>query len=181
MAVTMHAGGPHAGTPSDWDPELVTLYQAERTRLRRVALLMTGDAAEADDLVHDAFLALHRHWSRLADPAAAAGYLHVSVVNGARSAHRRRRTARRHLRVAEPEAGPSADVRLLLDEEHRAVTVAVRRLPGRQRQAVVLRYWAGLTEAQTALAMGISAGTVKSTVSRALQAVGRMLEDGHED
>jgi RNA polymerase sigma factor (sigma-70 family) len=85
--------------------------------------------------------------------------LRVSVVNGARSHHRRRLVARRHIRVREPDDAPGADAFLLLAEEHRAVIAAVQRLPCRQQEVLILRYWSGMNEAQIARTLGVSAGT----------------------
>ncbi|GAB3881514.1 SigE family RNA polymerase sigma factor [Kibdelosporangium lantanae] len=133
------------------------LYRRERPGLLRLAVLLVGDAALAEDLVQDAFVALHRRWRTLTDQSTAAGYLRVSVVNGARSAHRRRSVARRHARVGEPDA-PSADADLLVAEEHREVLAAVRKLPRRQQEVMVLRYWAGLSEAEIADTLGVSRG-----------------------
>ena len=66
---------------------------------------------------------------------------------------------------------------MLAGEERRETVAALRRLPSRQREALVLRYFADLPEQETALAMGVSLGTVKSTTSRALAALGRMLQE----
>ena len=156
------------------------LYRRERPGLLRLAVLLVGDSAQAEDLVQDAFVALHRRWRSLTDPSAAAGYLRVSVVNGARSAHRRRSVARRHLRVGEPDA-PSADADLLVAEEHREVLAAVRKLPQRQQEVMVLRYWAGLSEAEIAETLGVSRGTVKTCASRAIATLGDRLgvHNGH--
>jgi RNA polymerase sigma factor (sigma-70 family) len=99
------------------------------------------------------------------------------VVNGARSAHRRQGIVRRHLRVAEPDSLPPAVFALLPAEEHREVVAALRRLRGRQREVLVLRYWANLDEAEIAETLGISRGTVKSTASRALDALENTSKD----
>jgi RNA polymerase sigma factor (sigma-70 family) len=129
-------------------------------------VLLLADRGLAEDVVQDAFVALFRRWP-LDDPAGAGGYLRVSVVNGARSAQRRVALRRRHRR-AERDDGPPADAETLLDEEHREVLAAVRRLPRRQREVLVLRYWSGLSEAEIAETLGVSRGTVKTCASRAL-------------
>ncbi|MBN9619064.1 MAG: sigma-70 family RNA polymerase sigma factor, partial [Actinobacteria bacterium] len=108
---------------------------------------------------------------QLSDPASAGGYLRTSVINGARSSHRRAGVVRRHLRVAEPDDSPAADSAVLLAEEHRQVIGAVQRLSPRQREVLVLRYWAHMSEAEIAATLHISPGTVKSTASRALTAL----------
>jgi RNA polymerase sigma-70 factor (sigma-E family) len=158
------------------------LYQAHALGLARLALVMLGDAAAAEDVVQDAFLGLYRRWDRLADPAAAQSYLRTSVLNGCRTALRHR--ARHGVLSAGADAqaavltGPSlesAEATVTRDEEHRAVLAAIRRLPARQREALVLRYYLDLTEDQTAEAMRVSRGTVKSATSRAVAAVGRMI------
>jgi RNA polymerase sigma-70 factor (sigma-E family) len=153
-----------------WDPALVDLYRSQRLPLLRLAVLLVDDRTVAEDVVQDAFLGLQRRWHAV-DPAAAAGYLRTSVVNGARSQLRRRVVARRHLRVAEPDDAPPADLAVLLSEEHREVVEAMRTLPRRQREVLVLRYWSGLSEAEIAEALGVARGTVKSSAARALAAL----------
>jgi len=162
--------------------QVADLYEAHALSLSRLALVMLGDAAAAEDVVQDAFLGLYRRWDRLADPAAAQSYLRTSVLNGCRTALRRR--ARHGVLSARADAqaavltGPSlesAEATVTRGEEHRAVLAAIRRLPARQREALVLRYYLDLTEDQTAEAMRVSRGTVKSATSRAVAAVGRMI------
>ncbi len=87
---------------------------------------------------------------------------------------RRRRTARDHVAPIGLASDP-ADLAVLA-EEHREVLAALRRLPGRQREVLVLRYYAGLSEAEIAATTGISRGTVKSTAHRALAALERALQ-----
>ena len=153
------------------------LYRAHRLSLLRLASFLVDDRAVAEELVQDAFAALCQRWSSLAAETAAPAYLRRTVVNGARSAHRRQGIVRRHLRAAEPGTTPPADFAVLLAEEHREVVTALRRLPRRQREVLVLRYWANLDAAEIAQALGISRGTVKSTVSRALDALETTLKD----
>jgi len=156
------------------DDRLTELYAAHRLGLVRLAVLLVDDLATAEDVVQDAFAALAARQGRLRDPSAALGYLRTSVVNGCRSALRRRRTARRHtpLREVEPE-GP--DARAVMSEEHREVLAGLAGLPPRQREVLVLRYWSGMSEAEIATTLDISRGTVKSTASRALDALERAL------
>ena len=151
------------------------IYRREYASLLRLAILLAGDRESAEDIVHDSFAALQRRWASLADPGSAAGYLRVAVVNGSRSLHRRRGTRRRYLRMSEPDNVSPADAAFLLEEDHRAVAAEVRRLPRRQQQVIVLRYWSDMSESQIAAALGISAGTVKSTASRAVKTIGRRL------
>jgi len=164
----------------DRDLAVERLFREHRTQLLRLGFLLTDDRSLAEDLVQDAFLGLQRRWSGLVDRSAAAAYLRTSVVNGARSQLRRRIVARRHLRVAEPDEAPSADLAVLLTEEHREVVEAMRRLPRRQRAVLVLRYWSGLSEAEIAAVLGVARGTVKSSASRALATLETHLGGGRE-
>ena len=163
----------------EWNSALVGLYRSHRLPLLRLAVLLTDDPGAAEDVVQDAFLALQRRWHAV-DPAAAAGYLRTSVVNGTRTLHRRRGVARRHLQSVQLEDAPSADLAVLLTEEHRQVVDALRTLPRRQREVLVLRYWSELSEAEIAVALGIARGTVKSSASRGLAALQKHLGDRHD-
>ena len=136
--------------------------------LVRLAYLLVDDVPTAEDVVQDSFVALHRKASSLRDPEAALAYVRTAVVNRSRSTIRRRQVSRRHLAVAEPDPVPGADHHLELAEDQRAALAAVRRLPRRQREVLVLRYWSDLSEAEIAAVLGVSAGTVKSSASRAM-------------
>jgi RNA polymerase sigma-70 factor (sigma-E family) len=152
------------------------LYRTHALALVKLAVLMTGDQPTAEDVVQDAFLGLYRRWSSLREADKAIGYLRSSVVNGCRSVHRVR--FRRHgITLDSPRPGDSAETEALLGEEHREVLAALRRLPSRQREAVVLRYYLDMTETQAAQAMGVARGTVKSATSRGLAALARMLKE----
>src|SRR5262249_46047103 len=153
---------------------VTVLYAEHALGLTRLAFIMLGDRFAAEDVVQEAFCGLYRAWDRLRDHDNVVGYLRVSVLNGCRSALRR---ARRTPRAAAVPAGASAEADALAGEERRAAVAALRRLPPRQREAVVLRYFADLPEHETAQAMGVSRGTVKSTTARALAALGRMLRE----
>lgn len=157
--------------------DLVALYAEHRRGLVRLAVLLVDDRGIAEDVVQDAFAGLSARTGRLRDPDAALAYLRRAVVNRSRSALRRRRTARGHQPPHDVPGGDPAD-RVVLAEEHRAVLTALDRLPRRQREVVVLRYWSGLSEAGIAETLGISRGTVKSTAARALAAVERHLQEG---
>jgi len=155
---------------------VTALYRAHALSLARLALLMLGDEAEAQDVVQDAFFGLYRRWGALASTDAAPGYLRASVLNGCRTALKRR--SRPAFSPAGPDRLESAEALAIQTEERRAVLAAVRRLPARQREALVLRYYLDMTEDQAAQAMRVSRGTVKSATSRAVAAVGRMLKEG---
>jgi RNA polymerase sigma factor (sigma-70 family) len=83
--------------------------------------------------------------------------------------------ARKHLKVAEPEATPSADHDVLVRDEHRAALAAVRALPRHQREVLILRYWSGLSEREIAQTLAISPGSVKSAASRGMATLARAL------
>ena len=153
---------------------LEDLYRQHRMRFVRLAILLVDDAATAEDVVQEAFAGLHRHWGGLRDSAAALGYLRTAVVNGSRSVLRRRKTARGYTPPHNVNAR-SAESLAMLTAEHQAVVRALAHLPDRQREVLVLRYYGGLSEAEIAEATGISKGTVKSTASRALDALQRVL------
>ena len=158
---------------SEAERHVTALYQAHALSLARLALLMLGDRDAAQDVVQDAFFGLYRRWDGLASADAAPAYLRTSVLNGCRNALRRR--SRQAPSVAD-EALESAESALVHTEERRALLAAVRRLPARQREVLVLRYYLDMTEGQAAQAMGVSRGTVKSATSRAVAALGRMLK-----
>ena len=152
------------------------LYQAHALALVKLAVLMTGDRPTAEDVVQDAFLALYRRWPALRDTDRAVGYLRTSVLNGCRSVHRVR-FRRQGIALDPPQDADSAEAEAMLGEAHREVIAARRRLPHRQREAVVLRYYLDMTEEQAARAMGVARGTVKSSTSRGLSALARMLKE----
>ncbi|HEX4095006.1 MAG TPA: SigE family RNA polymerase sigma factor [Trebonia sp.] len=152
------------------------LYQTHALALKKLAFVMTGDQPTAEDVVQDAFVGLCRRWASLHETDKAVGYLRASVLNGCRSVHRVR-FRRQGITIDAPPDAASAEDLALLGEVNRQVLAAIRRLPARQREAVVLRYYLDLTEDQTAQAMGVSRGTVKSATSRGLAALARMLEE----
>ncbi|WP_318152261.1 SigE family RNA polymerase sigma factor [Nocardioides hwasunensis] len=150
--------------------DITDLYAAHRLQLVRMAVLLVDDFGAAEDVVQDAFAALARRPDAVRDPSKTLAYLRVSVLNTARSALRRRRTARAY---APPDdvAPPGPEDAAVLAEEHREVIVALHTLAPRQREVLVLRYWSNLSEAEIARTLEISTGTVKSTASRALVAL----------
>ena len=161
--------------PRDADGAVTALFRAHYASLVRLAVLLVDDDGSAEDLVQDAFARLHRRWGRLRDEDAAYGYLRTCVVNGSRSRLRRLRTARRYVAPHSPD-DPSPEGHAILREEHAAVRAALRELPARQREVLVLRYWSDLSEAEIAGTLGISRGAVKSHASRGLAALTRSLE-----
>lgn len=153
---------------------LEDLYRQQRLRMVRLALLLVDEPATAEDVVQEAFTGLHRNWSGLRDKQAALGYLRTAVVNGSRSVLRRRRTARQYTPPHQADAR-SAESLAMLTAEHQAVVAALAKLAPRQREVLVLRYYDDLSEAEIAEATGLSRGTVKSTASRALEALNKIM------
>jgi RNA polymerase sigma-70 factor (sigma-E family) len=156
--------------------QVTALYQAHALGLVRLAVLMVGDQQAAEDVVQDAFLGLYRRWSALKDPDRALPYVRSSVLNGCRMVLRAR-SSRDKITLAAPDDIESAEATALLGEANREVLAALRRLPARQREAVLLRYYLDMTEDQAARAMRVSRGTVKSATSRGLAALGRLLKE----
>ncbi len=155
--------------------QLTQLYAAHRLSLVRLAVLLVDDLHSAEDVVQDAFAGFVSAAPRLRDEDGALRYLRTAVVNRARSALRRRRTARAYTppREVEPD-GPDSNA--VLNEEHREVLRALVTLPTRRREVLVLRYWSGLSEGEIADVLGISRGAVKSTASRALAQLEQAME-----
>ena len=157
---------------------LEVLFRSEQRNLLRVATLLLGDRGAAEEVVQDAFVRLHLSWRRLRDPERAAAWLRTAVLNGARSQLRRRGVGRRH-QEAPMDPAASAEAGALAGDEQARMLAALRQLPARQREALVLRYYADLSEAEIAAAMGVSAGSVKTHAHRGLAALATILgEDG---
>jgi RNA polymerase sigma-70 factor (sigma-E family) len=166
--------GQPAGYEMDASQAVTAIYQKHALGMTRLAFIMLGDRQAAEDVVQEAFCGLYRAWNRMSDHANAVGYLRSSVLNGSRSVMRRAKRPPRPLAVP---AAASAEAAVLAGEEQRETLAALRRLPPRQREVLVLRYFADLPEQETAVAMGVSRGTVKSTTSRALAALAHLLQE----
>jgi RNA polymerase sigma-70 factor (sigma-E family) len=160
------------------DQALTELYAAHWVSLVRLSWLLVRDQHVAEESVQDAFVSMHAHWSRLRDPERALAYLRRSVVNTSRSVLRHRTVENRYL-VSETTARtahgvttePSAEERAVARAAGDGLIQALGRLPRRQREVLTLRYYADLSEAQIADALGISAGAVKAHAHRALAAL----------
>ncbi|MEV0667400.1 RNA polymerase sigma factor [Actinomadura luteofluorescens] len=148
------------------------LYEAHALDLVRLALVMVGDRPTAEDVVQDSFLGLYQRWGRLKDTGKALTYLRSSVLNNCRSVLRRR--GRRLLGAQDPPVA-SAESRVLGLEQGKEILDALRSLPHRQRETLVLRFVLELSEEETAQIMRVSRGTVRSNTSRGRTALERML------
>ena len=155
---------------------MAAAHAAYHARLLARARRVVVDPDLAEDVVQEAFLGLYRRWPALKDPERALAYARSSVLNGCRMALRAR-FRRDKIALAAPDDIESAEATALLGEASREMIAALRRLPARQREAVVLRYYLDMTENQAAQAMRVSRGTVKSATSRGLAALGRLLKE----
>lgn len=170
------ASGPQSQAAA-WDADrLVTeLYACEYQSLVRLAVLLVHDVPTAEELVRDAFAAMHGGWRRPRNTEKALSYLRHAVVRRSRSILRQPAVADSNARDPAP-GGPSAEQGGIALLERSAVVAALRTLPGRQREAIVLRYYAGLSDAQIAAAMGVSGGSVKSHTARGMSSLRPILD-----
>jgi RNA polymerase sigma-70 factor (sigma-E family) len=160
----------------DADAAVTALFDEHYPRMVRVAVVLVGDVASAEDVVQEAFLALHAAWGRVSDKTNAAGYLHRSVVNGARSRLRRNAVAQRFRPTRVPDVD-SAEDSALSGLASGSLVVALRALPRREREVVLLRHYLDLSEKQTADALGLRRGSVKAYASRGLARLRSVLGD----
>jgi RNA polymerase sigma-70 factor (sigma-E family) len=162
---------------AEWDADraVTTIYVSHYRSLVRLAALLVRDVATAEEVVQDSFVAMHTAWRRLRDSDKALSYLRQSVVNRSRSVLRHRMVVDRNAPKPPPDM-PSAEQGAITLLERSAVVSALRTLPARQREALVLKFYADLSEAQIASAMGISKGAVKSHTARAIAAMRTVLE-----
>jgi RNA polymerase sigma-70 factor (sigma-E family) len=160
------------------DP-LAALHREHYMALVRLATLVVGDVGVAEQITQDAFVRLQLRWGGLRHPDRAPAYLRSTVLNGARSHLRHRRVTDRHdaRRTVAPAAQTPESAALGLSE-HERIVAALRRLAERQREAVVLRYYLDLPEADIAAAMGVARGSVKTHLHRGLAALAQHLEEG---
>jgi RNA polymerase sigma-70 factor (sigma-E family) len=162
---------------TEWSAELavVELYSMHYSALVRLAAMLVRDTPTAEEVVQDAFIAMHDGWERLRDAEKALAYMRQAVVNRSRSVLRHRMVVEKNQQKPSPDM-PSAEHGALALLERSAVIAALRGLPERQREVIVLRYYADLSEAEIASAMKISRGAVKSHTSRGMAALRAALE-----
>jgi RNA polymerase sigma-70 factor (sigma-E family) len=161
----------------EWDAAraVTAIYTTQYRSLVRLAALLVRDVATAEEVVQDSFIAMHAAWRRLRDTEKALSYLRQSVVNRSRSVLRHRMVVDKNAPKPAPDM-PSAEQGAISLLERSAVIAALRTLPPRQREALVLKYYGDLSEAQIATAMGISRGAVKSHTARGVAALRVVLE-----
>ena len=156
--------------PSDAD--FTEFVQASWPSLYRTAFLLLGDRAEAEDLTQTALAKTYASWSKVRDLQAAPSYARTTLINTATSWFRKKSWRNERPTATLPEAAHTSD-----PSDRPAVMDALAQLPPRQRAVIVLRYYDDLSVAQTAIALGISDGTVKSQTSDALDRLRRSLGD----
>jgi RNA polymerase sigma-70 factor (sigma-E family) len=159
------------------DEAYTALFEEHYWGLVRLAHLLGAD--DPEDVVQEAFVRLDRRRHTLRDPTAGLAYLRSTVCNMTRNRLRHLRTARlRQPQLAEPvRDAASAEVTAVQQESARELLAALRRLPRRQHQVLVLRYWLDLSERDTAQTLGVAVGTVKAHAARGIAALARELED----
>lgn len=150
------------------DKQFGALFDAHYLSLCRLAYILLGDPARAEDAVQEAFLRTFAGWGRLRQPALAHIYLRKAVLNQCRSKLRRRQTEARVNSVLgaadRTRDGNAFEDRRVADLD---IAAAVRQLPTRQREAVLLRYFLDLGESEVAAILGVNVGTVKSQLAKA--------------
>ena len=163
--------------PGEWNAELavIELYSLQYKSLVRLAAMLVRDTSTAEEVVQEAFISMHDGWHRLKDAEKALAYLRQAVVNKSRSVLRHRMVVEKNAPKPAPDM-PSAEHGAMALLERSAVIAALRGLPERQREAIVLRYYADLSEADIAAAMRISRGAVKSHTARAMASLKTALE-----
>lgn len=172
MMETMQPPAARPAAVADW-------YREHFVELVRLGTLACGDASIAEDAVQDVFAGMHRRPPKLRDPHRPLPYLRAAVLNRCRSGIRRRTTGERatlRLAAGEPSTVDDVERDAVGSDTRREVLAAVRSLPHRQRDVLLLRHWLGLSEAEIAATLGVSPGTVKSAASRARTTLAPVLE-----
>lgn len=161
--------------PTTADDAVVELYRAHYGKLVRLSAMLLGDTGSAEEIVQDAFVAMHGSWHRLREPDKAVAYLRRAVLNRSKSQLRHRAVVGRHQPAPPPDVA-SAEAYAMASAQRAEVLDALRALPRRQRETLLLRYFCDLSEAQIADTLGISQGAVKSHAFRGLAALRTLLE-----
>ncbi|GAC1597511.1 MAG: SigE family RNA polymerase sigma factor [Acidimicrobiales bacterium] len=179
-AITTNAGVEGLSTylpvSGSFDDALAELYRAHAKALVEMLWVFVGERAEAEDLCQEAFIRLHRVWNRIDRTADVGAYLRTIAFNLARSGFRRHQIARRLHPLPDAAGAPAADEGVELRTDQRELLGALRRLPARQRECVVLRYWQEQSDTEIAVTLGISPNSVKTHLRRAMDSLERYVE-----
>ena len=170
VPAALRPGGLMASKRDAYDELFVAMYP------RTVQLARLLGADDPEDVAQEAFARLYIKLGRLDDPSAAGQYLRVSVLNEVRSRGRRKAVSRRHLPALLMPAAQGPPEAIEHRDEVAQLVRSLDRLPTRQRQVLVLRYWMELSEREIATTLGVSMGSVKKHASRAVGALRRDLE-----
>ena len=158
--------------------DLASLHRDHYRELVKLASFLVDDVGRCEELVQEAFVRLAARPGAVREPDRVVSYLRSAVLNGARSALRRKDPEPRLRAVAPTAPGPEApDAAAARHDDEAAVLAAVRSLPERQQSVLLLRYWLELPESEIAHTLGIGAGTVKTHARRGLEALAARLED----
>jgi RNA polymerase sigma-70 factor (sigma-E family) len=161
---------PRARSDQDTEHAVTALYATHYRSLVRLAALLVPDLAMAEEIVQDSFVAVHSVWRTMPDDDVALRYLRRSVIDRSRSLPRHHVVEGTQAVKPAPDT-PGAGQQAGTSPESSAFVSALWALPARQREVLVLRYFADLPEAQIASATGISKGAVKSHIARAVSAL----------
>jgi RNA polymerase sigma factor (sigma-70 family) len=161
--------------PPDPAAVVTVLYQDNALKLTRMAHIVLGSRAAAEDVVHDAFCGLYRRWEQLESKDKALAYVRASVLNGCRTALRGSAAQASGPTEAHTANVPSAEAMALMSEERREVVRALWQLPERQREVLVLRYYLDLPDDQIARDLGLATSSVRSARRRALASLQRFM------
>lgn len=175
MGLVLSASELTSDLPSSWaegklDALVADLYRAESANLVRLARFFVDDRNAAEDLVQEAFIRLARTAGRIRDAERAPAYLRSIVLNLARDHNRRGLVSLRHQPAADP-APPSVEDEIGVREDQRRVIEALRGLPKRQRDCLVLRYYLELSVGEIASDLGLSVNSVKTHLQRGLRSL----------
>ncbi|WP_078887834.1 RNA polymerase sigma factor [Streptomyces sp. NRRL S-118] len=159
---------------------LSRLFDLHYASMLRLATLLGAD--DPENIVAEAYYQIYRKWRKLRDSSSAEAYLRSVVCNLTRMRIRHLQVVRKHVETPDAAVAPadasaaSAEASALLRDDQRFLVAALRKLPTRQREALVLRHWLGLKESEIAAAMGISCGSVKTHTARGIAALTQAME-----
>ncbi|WP_460652156.1 RNA polymerase sigma factor [Kribbella endophytica] len=176
MMLSLGRSQTHPPPVAEREAAITRLYQEQWAGMVRLALLMLGDRASAEDAVQESFAAVYRRWDKIKDGTRVEAYLRSAVLNTSRSVLRRRKLAVLHRQPVDPPVW-SAENQAMLGEDRREVLAALATLPARRREVLVMRFYLHLSDAEIAQTLGITEVSVRSTVSRALKSLGAKLKE----